>query len=167
MKLLLLVFILMLTGCILDPEYDVTYEDLLGKHFIILNECAHNDYSMLTTDVYFNNNRGFTILEKLWKVDNGKITWLTTPDGDTVTQRYIGKISDISGGEWQVLTLNIRRLNMNGAEVTTGYKDVALYKTKYNGLECYAMADVGWQTLGGGGEWVIKNNGSTSYFYHE
>ena len=163
----ILSFLLLFIGC--SPRYDeysATHEDLLCRTFDILNEYAYRDTSMLTTRVRYDCSGNFTIEEKQWRVDGGVVSWVYAPDGSIVTQKFRGKIVSFrQTPQWEVITFHITRLNGDGSEVIGGYKDMNIQKGTYSGKPVLRLADVGWQDLGGGGEWGEKHNGDTSYFY--
>ncbi len=125
LKYLYLIIVLCLTGCGYDPEedYETTVGDLLGKKFLSGDEYAYTTKKH-TTDITFYNDSTFLIEEKMWRVNNGSVSWYKDPNGNIVKQRFVGKIVDVQNcTDNQVILLNIRRLNMDGAEVLGGYKD--------------------------------------------
>ena len=159
-------FTLFLSSCSLfEDDYEVMWErDLKNHEFTILNEYAWKDQSMLTTTVKFYDDKSLLISEKMWRVSNGRVEWVTS-GGNIVKQYYKGKIVEIgSAYPYETLKINIRRLNMDGSEVMTGYKDYLIRKGTYHGKDCIVFAPCGWQDLGGGGELVEIDNATKSYF---
>jgi len=158
MRYLLLLIIIILNSCeSLTPEYELTYEELLGKSFLILDE--HLKDGTPTTRLIFGNKSAMTILE-----DKYLYYPATHEYKYSYTDKINGEIREVHNTDYfQVIDFYIHNY------VAPGLKSYKIVPGYYNGLKCIMLVEMAYGPDHSysyhNNSWGTKLHGDTSYLY--